>query len=558
MLPIENRGEVEKYIWMARAKNRDERLAEGKEKTGVELKGIRAINPANNEELPVWVADYALGNVGTGAIMAVPAHDTRDLEFAKKYNLPIKIVVCPHYPEKTCPILDMAYEGEGHLVASGSFDGTRSEDARRKITEFVSGKMTVQYRLRDWLISRQRYWGPPIPMIFCDSCATKQKGERKEMPGWYAVLENDLPIKLPYVKDFRPTGTNQSPLASVEKFYKIRCPLCKSWARRETDVSDTFLDSAWYFLRYPSVKNKKAAWDPVITKKWLPVDSYIGGAEHSVLHLMYSRFLTMALHDAKLLDFDEPFSRFRAHGLITKDGVKMSKSRGNVVNPDDYVRAYGTDAVRMYLAFMAPFEQDGDFRDTGIRGMTRFLERVWKIGNWKLETENRRNSHTKKREMQRLTHRAIKKVTEDIENLQYNTAISALMILLNEFEASPDAVGADGIEIFLKLLAPFAPHITEELWQEIGSRNQEAGSRKIKSIHRELWPMHDPALIREDTFELVVQVNGKVRGRATLPVGVSEKEAMAAARGLASVQLYLLSAPRKTIFVPDRLISFVL
>ncbi|MFY9463013.1 MAG: leucine--tRNA ligase, partial [Candidatus Sungiibacteriota bacterium] len=380
-LQIINHREVGEYTKQARAKKREERMAEGKEKTGVELKGVKAINPVNGEELPIWVADYVLGNVGTGAIMAVPAHDERDFAFAKKYNLPITIVICPNYPEKTCPVLIEACVGEGHLVGSGKFDGIHSEDARKKITDFVGGELTTQYRLRDWLISRQRYWGPPIPMIFCDACAAQKKGERKEMPGWYAVLEKDLPVKLPYIKNFRPTGTDQSPLASVEKFYKVRCPQCKSWARRETDVSDTFLDSAWYFLRYPSVRNKKAALDPVVTKKWLPVNSYIGGAEHSVLHLMYSRFVTMALHDARLLDFEEPFPRFRAHGLITKDGAKMSKSRGNVVNPDEYVRAYGADAVRMYLAFMAPFEQDGDFRDTGIRGTTRFLERVHKLNS---------------------------------------------------------------------------------------------------------------------------------------------------------------------------------
>jgi len=547
-LGIMNQGEVAQYIKQARAKKNEERMAEGKEKTGVELRGVKAINPANNEELSVWVADYVLGNVGTGAIMAVPAHDQRDFEFAKKYNLSMTIVVCPNYPEKTCPVLTEAYIGEGYLVASAQFDGTRSDDARKKITEFVHGKLTVQYRLRDWLISRQRYWGPPIPMIFCDACAVAGKGERKEMLGWYAVPEKDMPVKLPYVKNFRPTGTDQSPLASVAKFYKVQCPACKAWARRETDVSDTFFDSAWYFLRYPSVKNKKAAWDPAVTKKWLPVDSYIGGAEHSVLHLMYARFLTMALHDAKLLDFDEPFPRFRAHGLITKDGAKMSKSKGNVVNPDEYVRAYGADAVRMYLAFMAPFEQDGDFRDTGIRGATRFLERVWRFCQSPRGKMGNNN-------VRRAVHKTIKKVTEDIEHLQYNTAISALMILLNEFEAAPRAARTDDIKVFLKLLAPFAPHMSEELWQEMAGVKK---GKALDSIHREAWPKFDPALIQEHTFELVVQVNGKVRGRVMLPVGASEAEAAAVARGLDAVKPHLTSTPRKIIFVPDRLLNLVL
>ena len=385
---ITNHDEVEDYIKKAKVKTEEERIAEGKEKTGVELKGIRATNPANGEEIPDWVADYVLGSVGTGAIMAVPAHDQRDYEFAKKFGLPIKMVICSHYPAKTCPVLDNAYTGEGHLVDSGKFSGMASEEAKWEITKFVGGAKKVQYRLRDWLVSRQRYWGPPIPMIFCENCAKSISGSRtshgksdfqKLNPGWYAVPEKDLPVELPYIKDFRPTGTDKSPLAANEKFYKVRCPKCKTWARRETDVSDTFLDSAWYFLRYPSVKEKNRPWNPDITKKWLPVHSYIGGAEHSVLHLLYSRFITMALHDWGMLDFEEPFKKFRAHGLLIKDGAKMSKSRGNVVNPDEYIKAFGADALRMYLMFLGPFEQGGDFRDTGIKGVTRFLERAWKL-----------------------------------------------------------------------------------------------------------------------------------------------------------------------------------
>ncbi|MBI4225194.1 MAG: class I tRNA ligase family protein, partial [Candidatus Sungbacteria bacterium] len=683
-------------------------------KTGVELKGVKAINPANNEEIPIFVADYVLGGYGTGAIMAVPAHDERDFEFAKKYRIANRQVIEPvfiqttepgtvredlpfdhrdaiiaivkhwsedkyiglkwktvawqtlvtggiekgqtaeeaakaeireetgylnpkltadlgmvhgkwyHVPKQvnrfghahalyfelqdgtcetiseaeqknhdicwlsrqelekflspeshrwTLSLLDGArvYAGNGILRDSGEFTGMDSQEAKWAITKLVKGKKVVQYHLRDWLLSRQRYWGPPIPMIFCDACATNGKGERKEMPGWYAVPEKDLPVKLPFVKNFRPTGTDQSPLAAVAKFYKVRCPGCKKWARRETDVSDTFLDSAWYFLRYPSMHQKNSRleirnskleipWNQEITRQWLPVDSYIGGAEHSVLHLMYARFLTMAFYDAKLLPFEEPFPKFRAHGLITKDGAKMSKSKGNVVNPDDYIRAYGSDAVRMYLAFMAPFGQDGDFRDTGIRGMTRFLERVYKlisnfqfpiskkIPNQKFQTRN---------DLTRLLHKTIKKVTEDIENLQYNTAISGLMVLLNEFEASRDIVSTDDLKIFLKLLAPFAPHITEELWQEITKHTAHNTKHKFQSIHREPWPKYNARLIKEETFDLVVQINGKTRGTATLNQGVSEKEATRIARELDVVKRHLTGEPARVIFVPDKLINFV-
>ncbi len=533
-------------------------------KTGV-FSGIYGINPANQEKIPVWIVDYVLAGYGTGAIMAVPAHDERDFEFAKKYNLPIRYVIqveplqrIPRNAEDTAMgvredthIEADCWIGGGTLINSEKFSGMNSEEAKKEITKFINGKRTVQYRLRDWLISRQRYWGPPIPMIFCETCARNKKGERSDMPGWYTVLEKNLPVKLPFIKNFRPTGTDQSPLASVALFYKVRCPACKQWARRETDVSDTFLDSAWYFLRYPSVKNKKAAWDAAITKKWLPVDSYIGGAEHSVLHLMYARFVTMALKDAKLLSFEEPFMKFRAHGLITKDGAKMSKSKGNVVSPDDYIKAYGADAVRMYLAFLAPFEQDGDFRDTGIRGMTRFLERAQKMVERVPYVPKQR---IRGGEVERLLHRTVKKVTEDIEHLHYNTAISALMVLLNSFEECPKEVTREHQGIFLKLLAPFAPHITEELWQKYFVIKK---GKKFLSVHHEPWPKYNPRLIVEQAFELVVQVNGKVRGRVPVPVGITEADAVVVARALASVRSYLIAPPKKIIFVPDKLINFV-
>ncbi len=539
---------VRQYIEESAVKKDEERAKEGVEKSGVDSL-VRAVNPANGEVIPVWIADYVLGGVGTGAIMAVPAHDSRDWEFAKKFNLPIKMVVCPHYPAPTCPVLEGAYEGAGHLVDSGIFTGRKNDEVLWEIVDMVGGTRKTNFRLRDWLISRQRYWGPPIPMIYCHECAQNGKGSRDDMPGWYPVLESELPVPLPYIKEFRPTGSGVSPLANVPKFFKTKCPACKSSARRETDVSDTFLDSAWYYLRYPSVGERKRPWNAALIKKWLPVHMYIGGAEHAVLHLLYVRFLAMVFKDIGLTNFEEPFKKFRSHGLVTKDGAKMSKSKGNVVSPDDYIGAFGADAMRMYLAFLAPFDQGGDFRDNGIRGITRFLERVWKFAD---AIGKQKKQKVKKDEITiRLLHKTIKKVGEDIEHLQYNTAISALMVLLNQYEAHGESAGSDDLKIFLKLLAPLAPHMSEELWQ------QHFTEKRFRSIHKEKWPVYDLALIRENTFELVVQVNGKVRGRVHLNVGVTQKEAESAAMHIEGMFMHLSREVKKIIFVQDKLINFV-
>lgn len=583
---ISNAREVEAYQKKTSLMAEIDRIAEGKEKTGVELKGITAINPANNEEMPVWISDYVLAGVGTGAIMAVPAHDERDWEFAKKFKLKISCVIDPtpleihasnspqtrRNPEELREQFESEKKrmtewregilrgeevclGNGKLVNSGEFDGMDSEEAKWPITKSVGGKKKTNFRLRDWLISRQRYWGPPIPMIFCKSCYETRRGERKDMLGWYTVLEKNLPVKLPFIKDARPTGTDKSPLANIEKFYKVRCPACKAWARRETDVSDTFLDSAWYYLRYPSVRDTKHAWDPKITKKWFPVDMYIGGKEHSVLHLLYVRFLAMAFYDWKMIPFCEPFKKFRSHGLITKDGVKMSKSRGNVVNPDEYISAYGADTMRMYLAFMAPLDQGGDFRDAGIAGITRFLNRVWKMTSEKQKAQNRKQQlKTEKNTLQKAIHKTIKKVGEDIENLQYNTAISALMILLNECEAHADELARDDIAIFLKLLAPFAPHMTEELWQAHGFLR----SKKFASIHHEPWPLYQEKFLREKSQEFAIQVNGKLRDTFTAPVDIKEQEAVRLTLAREKVKNILSGqTPKKIIFVPGRLVNVV-
>ncbi len=547
LITKERKDAVQSYLREAAKKDEIERTDATKSKTGAFL-GSYAINPANSEVIPIWVSDYVLGGVGTGAIIAVPGHDERDFEFAKKFNLPIREVISDDGASHG--VLRAPYLAEGRLLNSGWANGMRSQEARRLVAESLKAKFKTQYRLRDWLISRQRYWGPPIPMIFCDECAQKGRGEKKDMPGWYSVSEKDLPVKLPFIKDFRPTGTSQSPLAEAPSFFRVKCPDCGKIARRETDVSDTFLDSAWYYYRYIDVRNKKQLFDGLRARKWLPVDIYIGGAEHAVLHLLYTRFLTMAFHDWGLAKFDEPFKKFRAHGLLIKDGAKMSKSRGNVVNPDEYIKLYGADALRMYLMFLGPFEQGGDFRDTGIRGITRFLERVWKLYQ---RTKDKRQK-TKaafgvgRSSLDRFIHKTIKKVTEDIEGLRYNTAISALMVLLNELTSGRGGVTRGDAEIFLKLLAPFAPYISEELWSSLGNKT---------SIHRSPWPKFESSYLMEETFPLVVQVNGRVRATLTAGTGASEDEARKMALENPVVRKYVPGVPQKVIFVKNKLINFV-
>ncbi len=492
---IKNWGAVSKYVTSAKDKSEDERIKEGRVKTGVELKGVKAINPATRKEIPVWVSDYVLVSYGTGAIMAVPAYDDRDKEFAKKFKLPI--VKSP-------------------LVS------------KDEIVKKVHGKKHVQYHLRDWLISRQRYWGPPIPMIYCDKC------------NWQPVREKDLPVKLPYIKNFRPTGKGESPLASVKSFYEVRCPKCKGKARRETDVSDTFLDSAWYFFRYISTQDKTCPWQPKMARKWLPVDMYIGGAEHSVLHLLYARFLTMVFKDTRLIShFEEPFTTFRAHGLLISEGAKMSKSKGNVVVPDLYVKKFGADTLRMYLMFLGPFQDGGDWRDSGIPGITRFLNRVWALQKRELR---------KSKSVSPWLPASIKKVTEDISGLRYNTAISELMIILNRLENEAQINSYD-FKTFLLMLAPFAPFITEELWERLGYK---------KSIHLERWPEYKRGTSAEKTFELLFQVNGKLRGKTMVRTGIKESEAKEIALRDARVVAHVSGKRvRRVIFVPNRLINIV-
>ncbi|MGD0977330.1 MAG: leucine--tRNA ligase [Minisyncoccia bacterium] len=541
---IMNYEEVRKYVESAKKKTEEERIVGDREKTGVELKGIKAVNPATGKEIPIWIADYVLSGYGTGAIMAVPAHDERDFEFAKKFHLPIIKVIEPEaFITPARSILDIAagakmeikiesdvWIGDGKLINSGKYSGMDSEKAGGEIAKEF-GKPEVKFRLRDWLISRQRYWGPPIPMIFCDK------------DGWQPVPESDLPVLLPKIENFRPTGTDKSPLAQDEEFVNTKCPKCDGPAKRETDVSDTFLDSSWYYLRYPSAKNGKIAFDTEITKKWCPVDMYIGGAEHAVLHLLYIRFVAMALNDWKMVDFEEPITKFRAHGLLIKDGAKMSKSHGNVVNPDEMIELYGADALRMYLMFLGPFEQGGDYRDEGMAGITRFLAKVWKL------TENIVAGSGENFELEKTIGKSIKKITEDVENLGYNTAISQLMILLRGLENGQPT--QKQLETFVKLLAPFAPHISEEIWRnKFGYKT---------SIHVESWPTYNPKLITEEIVDFVIQVNGKTREMIKMPAGAVEEEVKESALADPKVQKYLESQSiKKVIFVKDRLINFVL
>ena len=500
--------------------------------------GAYALHPITGERLPIWIAGYVLGGHGAGAVMGVPAHDEMDMAFAQAKGLPVHIVVQP--PGAAAPLPnqhEVAFVQPGVLIHSDEFSGMPSEQARAAIMNWFEahgiGTRAVKYRLRDWLISRQRYWGPPIPIIYCP--------EHGAVP----VPEDQLPVLLPDVENWMPTGTGSSPLAAIESFVKTTCPICGQPARRETDVSDNFLDSAWYYLRYPSHNDDTQPWNPAITRTWLPVDMYIGGAEHSLLHLMYARFIAMALHDLGHLDFEEPFKRFRANGTITKDGAKISKSRGNVVNPDGYIARFGADVFRVYIMFMGPYEVGGDFSDRGIGGVVRFLNRVWQ-----LVTQHNANAAARapEGEAKRAMHLAIKRATEDVAALKYNTAIAALMEYLNALESKRQITRKE-LQTLLVLLAPFAPFITEELWDRLGNHN---------SIHRATWPSFDPQAIRAEIMTIVVQVNGRVRDQLTVPHDASEEEIKQLARTSEKVQRFIVDQPvRNVIYIPGRLVNIL-
>ncbi|MCE9644245.1 class I tRNA ligase family protein [Candidatus Parcubacteria bacterium] len=672
-----NKKEVLEYVVKAKKASEMERTAEGKEKTGVELVGVKAINPANQEELPVFVADFVLAQYGSGALMAVPAHDERDFAFAKKFELPVKRVVEPLFisskgEDKIHPELPLVkreaicavvrnpkndtylcvswkgvamnglvtggleegedvveaarrevleetgymnlrlveepswvvqtqfyhrikkqnrwarfhyvffelkdearasveeneaalhevvwkkeeelksfftvFEGEfissvvsdrgfvhtgpGILGNSGEFSGMESEEAKDKIVKKVGGRKKTTFKLRDWVFSRQRYWGEPIPMINCEKC------------GWVRVPEKDLPVELPKVKNYQPTDNGESPLATIEKWVKVKCPTCKGPARRETDVMPNWAGSSWYFLRYADPKNSKAFASEKMLKHWTPVDWYNGGMEHTTLHLLYSRFWHKFLFDQGLVPTAEPYMKRTSHGLIlAADGEKISKSKGNGISPDDVVERFGADSLRLYEMFMGPFDQAIAWNDDGLVGMYRFLERIWRLKE-KVAKKGTLSSAT-----ETLLHQSIEKVGKDIEAMRFNTAVSQMMVLQNALEKEA-AVPLSAYKTLLQLLAPFAPHITEELWQEMGGK---------KSIHKEIWPVADPKKLVQTESTIAVQVNGKVRATLLLSMGVEEAEALREAEQLPEMEKWLKGVViKKRIFVPGKIINFVI
>jgi leucyl-tRNA synthetase len=502
-----NEEEARRYIAEAGRASDVERMAEGG-KTGV-FTGAYAINPVNDERVPIYIADYVLMGYGTGAIMAVPGQDQRDWDFAEKYGIEIIRTVEPPAEWE-----GEAYLGEGETINSGFLDGLQREEAIKRTIEWLEnegiGTGTVQWRLRDWLISRQRYWGAPIPMLNCDEC------------GLVKVPREDLPVRLPHVEDYAPKG--RSPLAAVDDFVNTTCPECDGPATRETDTMDTFVDSSWYYFRFADPQNDKSIFDPDKPAYWMPVDQYIGGVEHAVLHLLYARFITKFLYDQGLSSVEEPFARLFTQGMITLGGAKMSKSKGNVVDPVDQFRSHGADALRLYHLFMGPPTDDAVWNDAGIDGTRRFLERVWKLGTSDHDFADREVAD-RDQEITGLAHRTVRKVTEDIEGFRFNTAVPALMILANELgdyvgEEPLEETFNDAFDRLLLLLAPMAPHISHELWERRGHETMMAV---------ESWPTWDEELAREETVTMVIQVNGKVRDRIEVSADISAEEAEALA-----------------------------
>ncbi|HUV45716.1 MAG TPA: leucine--tRNA ligase, partial [Dehalococcoidia bacterium] len=536
----EYKAKVEEYIAWCRQQTEYERTALGKEKTGAFL-GSYVINRLNGEKVPIWITDYVLPTYGTGAVMGVPAHDERDFEFAKKFNLPVRTVIAP--PGWSGEELAEAYTGSGTMVNSGEFNGLPSEQGYERICNLIErkgwGKKAVTYRLRDWLISRQRYWGAPIPIVYCDKC------------GMVPVPEKDLPVLLPSDAEFRPTG--ESPLKYCQSFVNTTCPKCSRPARREIDTMDTFMCSNWYFLRYTSPKIDNAPFDAKKVKYWLPVDLYTGGAEHAVMHLLYSRFFIKAIRDIGLVDFDEPFTSLFNQGTIIYRGGKMSKSKGNVIAPDEYVAELGADAVRSYLMFIGPWELGGEWSDSSIVGISRWLNRVWSL----IETGYTSQDVEPKAEkgLHHVIHKTIKKVTKDLEKFRFNTMLASLMEFTNYLSKVQEAknisisLWQEAITYLLLLLAPTAPHLAEELWARTGHPY---------SIHNQSWPRWDEELAKEEEITLVIQINGKLRDKLIVPASITEIEAKELALERERVRTYTSNKKiAKIIYVPKRVINIV-
>lgn len=539
-----NSDAVKKYIEQARKTSEIDRLSTEKVKTG-QLLGSYAINRFNGAKIPIYIADYVLPNYGTGAVMGVPAHDDRDFVFASNYGIDIVQVVSQN--DETDIGLTEAYVEDGKLINSGEYSGLNNRDAIKVLGDQIEskkwGKKAVTYRIRDWLISRQRYWGTPIPMVTCKDC------------GIQPVETTSLPVELPPNADFTPSG--ESPLAKIESFVKTTCPKCGGVADRETDTMDTFFDSSWYMYRYLNPKYKEGPFENKEVSSWMPVDQYTGGAEHAVMHLLYSRFFTKALRDMGLVDFDEPFLRLYNQGIILgQDHEKMSKSRGNVINPDDVVGIMGADAVRVFLMFIGPWDQGGPWSNVGINGVARWLNRIWGIASEKYVTSaDSVFDHEMESETQQAVHKTIKKVYEDLDKFKFNTAIAALMELSNHLTKVWNAknvsveVWNESIQQFLLMLAPIAPHLSEELWEMNGYEF---------SIHNQKFPDWEESLVVDESITLIVQINGKLRDTISVDSGISEEMAQEAAMSSEKIQGHINGTTiKKVIYVPDRLINIV-
>ncbi|MDD4550151.1 MAG: leucine--tRNA ligase [Syntrophomonadaceae bacterium] len=544
-------AEVKEFIRRIKMQSDIARTSTETEKEGI-FTGAYAINPMNGTKIPIWIANYVLMDYGTGAVMAVPAHDERDFDFARKYNLPVKVVIKSENSPADGDKMTESYTGDGKMVNSGPFDGLSVEEGQKQIIAYMEknkiGTGTINYRLRDWLISRQRYWGAPIPIVYCENC------------GAVPVPEKDLPVLLPEDVAFRPSG--ESPLKYVESFYQTTCPNCGKEARRETDTMDTFVCSSWYFNRYCSPDAKDIPFRREDVDYWMPVDQYIGGVEHAILHLMYSRFFTKFLHDIDMVSCQEPFTNLLTQGMVLKEGTKMSKSKGNIVSPEEIINTYGADTARLFILFASPPERDLEWNDKGVEGAYRFLNRIWRLitdyadliknvgapdaGNLDAETKNLRYK----------THATIKKVSEDIEQrFNFNTAISAIMELANtlsqykEHQQQDYRVVKETIDALLLLLSPFSPHICEELWHATGNTD---------SIHSQAWPIFDAAALVQDEIEIVVQISGKVKDRITVPANASDDELQQLS--LKSSKVNELTKGKeivKIIVVPKKLVNIV-
>lgn len=525
---IVNKSELEDYLNKTKLKTERERISEVKDKTGVELLGIKAINPINQKEVPVFVADYVLAHYGTGAVMAVPAHDERDFEFAKKFNLEMIEVI------KGGDVSKEAYTGEGILINSGEFNGLNSNLAKEKIVNYLGATKEVKYKLRDWVFSRQRYWGEPIPLIHCPKC------------GIVPVPFNELPLKLPKVESYEPTGTGESPLANITEWVNVKCPICNENAKRETNTMPQWAGSCWYYLRFIDPNNNSEIINKKDEERFMPVDLYVGGAEHAVLHLLYARFWHKFLYDIKVVSQKEPFKKLRNVGLIlAHDGQKMSKSKGNTVSSEEIINEFGVDTLRVYEMFMGPFFDAIAWNMQGVKGVSRFLNRFWNLC-----INCKENNIESSKDVLREENILIKKVREDLKEMKFNTAIAFFMEFLNFAEKRQKEVSRETIENILKLFYPFAPHMCEELWSILGKENY---------IHEEKWPEYDESLIIKDVMELVVQINGKIRDKIEVSTNLSNEDLKKIALNSEKVQKWINEKEiKKIIFIPPKLISIVI